>query len=578
MRWSAGRPESGQRRRSGRRLRSRHGVCGASSPNIRSVRSTEVGDSPASPDGEQSQAENVTIVNNWAHPLGRPAFHDGERAGADQGSKSRVRAWAHHRWRLAAEHVTQDHVPPITVMGRENRRAPHAVIEGGAGAQGRRTGPWRRIQHQQHLAGVKPAKNPRRGETRCQPGSAGRSGRRGALLSRTSRARPPEPPAIASPRTPMTSKPRRAACEAPATPPTRTAAYALHGGGPPAVDDVHGCHRYGVARERATLHRGSRLVARAPAEPAGDTDVPAASSHQPTLPMGAGRCRPVCQGPSPGWMPGSGPTHVRGDPDLPCVPELPPADQARIWSAALICCPRWPRSSPARTPSGWRLAGRTSGAAAICAGRRLAGGRPRRRRGGVLGSFHGQVGAGRSAGRWPQTWSWPTAAACSATRGRCGISASAYETAVDSQMVRLTRRFAGAGLVLQIDEPSLPGWLPVGSRPSAGWTTTARFSGRRTPRPRVVSAAQARSALVVLHCCAIPAPIGMLRQTGADAVDVDLTAQSAAGNAGRDEHEVGELFGSTLGWLPGARWAPSCRVRGDRGSWARDRAGVWRRG
>lgn len=243
-------------------------------------------------------------------------------------------------------------------------------------------------------------------------------------------------------------------------------------------------------------------------------------------------------------------------PDLPCVPELPARGPGAdlVGRALALLSEVAPEFAGETTPSGWRLAGRTSGA----------GSRDMRRAQAWLAEdldVAEEEYSGASMVKWAQAGPWTLAANVELANGRRLLSdpgalrdlASAYETAVDSQMVRLTRRFAGAGLVLQIDEPSLPG-VVAGRIPTVSGLDYYRAVSPDVARhtlARVVSAAHARSALVVLHCCAIPAPIGMLRQTGADAVDVDLTAQSAAGNTGQDEHEVGELFESDTGVVAG---------------------------
>ena len=219
-------------------------------------------------------------------------------------------------------------------------------------------------------------------------------------------------------------------------------------------------------------------------------------------------------------------------PDLPCVPELPARGPGAdlVGRALALVSEVAPEFAGDTTPSGWRLAGRTSGA----------GSRDMRRAQAWLAEdldVAEEEYSGASMVKWAQAGPWTLAANVELANGRRLLSdpgalrdlASAYETAVDSQMVRLTRRFAGAGLVLQIDEPSLPG-VVAGRIPTVSGLDYYRAVSPDVARhtlARVVSAAQARSALVVLHCCAIPAPIGMLRQTGADAVDVDLTLPSA---------------------------------------------------
>jgi hypothetical protein len=111
------------------------------------------------------------------------------------------------------------------------------------------------------------------------------------------------------------------------------------------------------------------------------------------------------------------------------------------------------------------------------------------------------------------------------------------------------RRLPGAELVLQLDEPSLPGVLN-------GRVPTASGFGRIN----AVEEVDARSALadviaaaggvpVVVHCCDADVPLRLLREAGAAGVGADIT-----GGRRLDDNAAGELV-EALG--PGV--APSAR-------------------
>jgi hypothetical protein len=107
------------------------------------------------------------------------------------------------------------------------------------------------------------------------------------------------------------------------------------------------------------------------------------------------------------------------------------------------------------------------------------------------------------------------------------------------------RRLPGAELVLQLDEPSLPGVLQ-------GRVPTASGFGRI----RVVEEVHARSALsdviaaagdvpVVVHCCDADVPLRLLREAGAAGVGADIT-----GGRRLDDNAAGELVEAGVAlWL-----------------------------
>jgi len=105
-------------------------------------------------------------------------------------------------------------------------------------------------------------------------------------------------------------------------------------------------------------------------------------------------------------------------------------------------------------------------------------------------------------------------------------------------------RLPGAAVVLQLDEPSLPAVL-AGRVP-----TESGFSTLPAPEPATVQGALAGivetvSVPVVVHCCAAGVPVGLVRETGAVAIAIDL-------DQAFDLDQMGEALDAGLGLLAGA--------------------------
>ncbi|MBV9487385.1 MAG: methionine synthase [Frankiaceae bacterium] len=106
------------------------------------------------------------------------------------------------------------------------------------------------------------------------------------------------------------------------------------------------------------------------------------------------------------------------------------------------------------------------------------------------------------------------------------------------------RQVPGAALVLQLDEPSLPGVLAGAVRTQSG------FGAIRVPEEAVVrnvltTVAQAAGEIpVVIHCCGTPPPIRLLGSVGVAGVAIDIVTQ-------RPDHDaLGELVESGVAlWL-----------------------------
>jgi methionine synthase II (cobalamin-independent) len=105
--------------------------------------------------------------------------------------------------------------------------------------------------------------------------------------------------------------------------------------------------------------------------------------------------------------------------------------------------------------------------------------------------------------------------------------AQALAEGVRTHLADVRRRVSGAELVLQVDEPALPGVLG-GQVPTA-----SGFSRHRSVRPPVASEAlewvfeAAWETPTVAHCCAAEPPIALMRGAGAGGVSVDLGVLAA---------------------------------------------------
>ncbi len=221
-----------------------------------------------------------------------------------------------------------------------------------------------------------------------------------------------------------------------------------------------------------------------------------------------------------------------GPEGLPFVPEVP----GRGASAAMV----------GRTlglvgeldadlqPAGWRLTG-TSGSPALDQRRArslLAQDLDtlEERADGYVGAFKTQL-----AGPWTlaATVERPRGDKVLADHGARRELAQALAVAIGEHVADLRRRLpAATGLVVQIDEPSLPGVL-------AGRVPTASgFGKHRTVHPPeasealewVFGAVTAAGAVPWVHCCAPDAPLALLRGAGAEGLAVDLAMVADAGH------------------------------------------------
>lgn len=145
---------------------------------------------------------------------------------------------------------------------------------------------------------------------------------------------------------------------------------------------------------------------------------------------------------------------------------------------------------------------------------------------------------------------WTLAATVELQRGEKVLSdhgarrdlAHALASGLTDHVASLRRRFPGADLVLQVDEPMLPDVL------SAQVPTSSGFGRYRTVHPPeadallrvVVDAVRAAGASPVVHSCAPDLPVSLLRGAGFDAVSFDLSlTTSSGGDAWAETFEAG---------------------------------------
>jgi len=230
------------------------------------------------------------------------------------------------------------------------------------------------------------------------------------------------------------------------------------------------------------------------------------------------------------------------------------------------------------TPTGWRLAGGRSGAEPGRQMRRAAAwlAEDADRLEEQLDGFTGEVKV-QLAGPWTLAAGLesPRGTRILADAGACAELAIALAECAAGHLADMRRRVPAAGLLMQLDEPSLP-------RVLAGRVRTPSGRGAlRAPEPAEVVAnlqrltAVAGTARVLVHCCADELPIEVLRRAGVTGVSVDLAALGTAADEalGAWWDGAGEV---TLGVAPSVDPPPTPR-HALAESMARSVAGLWQR-
>lgn len=270
---------------------------------------------------------------------------------------------------------------------------------------------------------------------------------------------------------------------------------------------------------------------------------------------------PVAQGSFPGTDPREPVRICAGEtPECPSVPELPSRGPGAdmVGRACGLLAGVDADFAVETTPTGWRTAGAM----------RSSGPRVMRRAQAWLSQDLEAAEAGlrgAPAIKFALAGPWTVAAAVESASGhrlvadpgvRGDLGAAYAELIAD-----LVRRLAPLAdqVVVQLDEPALPAVLDARLPTPSGLQTYRAVPSAevRATLINVVDAAHAFGATVVMHCCAIPAPLQLLLETGADAVSLDLTRQSASGAAGHPEYALGELLESAHTLVAGVvDWSP----------------------
>jgi len=249
-----------------------------------------------------------------------------------------------------------------------------------------------------------------------------------------------------------------------------------------------------------------------------------------------------------GSMPGTDPAEamavVLGElPNLPFLPELPArgpgADLIGRTAALLVDLPA------ETTATGWRLAERR--------GRDL--GQARGMLEADLDAMEAATAGYAGAFKIQVCGPWTLAASLQLTHsvepaltdaGAVRDLGASLREGVAAHLADVSRRVPGASLLVQFDEPALPGVL-AGAVPSAsGLRRVAAVEAADAAdvlRP-VLAAAQAGS---MVHCCAAHVPWNLLATSGAGAISFDLSLVRRA-----DEDAIGEVAEAGLGLAPGA--------------------------
>lgn len=248
----------------------------------------------------------------------------------------------------------------------------------------------------------------------------------------------------------------------------------------------------------------------------------------------------------PGVDPDEAVRTIMGElPRLPHLPELPDrgagADLTGRSCAALVEFPVETR------PSGWRVADRP--------------GRDLDRARGFLSrdldalEEHTQGYAGPLKIQLAGVW---TLAATIELRGGERLLADpgavadlceSYGEGIRAHIADARRRVPGAQLLVQIDEPALPGVLQ-GAIPTASGYSRLPAVDRVVAEERlreVFAAIDSAGGVALAHCCAAAVPVDLLRRSGARALSLDATL------LGRDHDEpIGTAVEAGVGLLLGA--------------------------
>jgi hypothetical protein len=254
-----------------------------------------------------------------------------------------------------------------------------------------------------------------------------------------------------------------------------------------------------------------------------------------------------------GSMPGTDPAEaialVLGElPNLPFLPELPErgpgADLIGRTGALLIDLP------VDTTTTGWRLAerrGRDLGRAVGLLEADLDA--MEAAAAGYTGAFKIQV-----CGPWTLAASLGLTRSVEPALADAGAVADLIASLAEGtagHVADVRRRLPGATLIVQIDEPSLPGVL-AGSVPTASGLRRVPAVDAQDAKAGLGSVLTTAQAPALIHCCASGVPFGMLASAGARAISFDLGLLQR-----EQEDAIGEIAEAGLGLAVGAVRAAS---------------------
>ncbi|MCF2528634.1 methionine synthase [Yinghuangia soli] len=158
--------------------------------------------------------------------------------------------------------------------------------------------------------------------------------------------------------------------------------------------------------------------------------------------------------------------------------------------------------------------------------------------------------------------------------GACRDLAGSLAEGLRGHVAELRRRIPGAELVVQFDEPALPGVL-AGNVPTASGFGKLRAVDKAVVRENLRTVVDAADAPVVVHSCAPGVPIRLLREAGVRGISLDFSLLDA-----RAEDDLGEAVEAGTGFLfgvvpalppptPSNRVANRATTRGNTGAGAR---------
>jgi len=132
-----------------------------------------------------------------------------------------------------------------------------------------------------------------------------------------------------------------------------------------------------------------------------------------------------------------------------------------------------------------------------------------------------------------------------ADQGACRDLAESLAEGLKQHLAELRRRVPGANLVLQLDEPALPGVLR-GNVPTASGFGKLRAVEEPVARQTLHQVVEHVGAPVVIHCCAPDVPFATLRGAGASAIAVDWSLLTT-----RQDETLAELIEAGTGLYAG---------------------------